>query len=241
MFWLLNIEYLSPVIQKVSATCVWVRPTLTHLLYILVGKATWLWICGRNVTFSQHSSGQALKCCSLDRDWTAHHQTCPGRGTTVRPPQTKSSLHLAVLCSCLSEVLIQECCGCFWKVSCGRSSFKHSVKGQGPHGRKLRECSIKRMGLPSIILPSGPDFCLNGNQSSCVYMELYCVYENWLLSHKEICFLFLSLPPKRRPASVCRKAMATYFQWFIQSQLPESLAQDHFNVNYWNTLHQKVF
>lgn len=166
----LNMEQLPPVLLK-GHLCV--SPAYPHshicLFYALVGKAACLWIWRKNVTFCHHLSGQTLKGWSLSRDWM---MCCPqhitrrvqGGHCYCKTPQTKSSLHYAVVCSCSSEVLIQECNNCFWKVSIGRSSFsgvKHNLKKHWvtAQRREHRESRRKRLGLLSVILSLGPDLC----------------------------------------------------------------------------------
>lgn len=122
-----------------------------HVLHIPVVKAVWLFEFVRGMWPSP----------SIHQDWlwsvavlAEAGRCCAALSTSAG--RTKSSLHLAVLCGDLSEVLIRECSSWFWKVSGGRSSSsgvthklkKRSVMGQGPQGRKPRESLGEKKGSP---------------------------------------------------------------------------------------------
>lgn len=133
---------------------------------------------------------------------------CPGRGATLRRPLRQRALFIiTVLCTRPSEVLIQECRGCFWKVSRGGSSLlwgeaqveKTFREGSQPLREKVRrEYRRKRMGSPICNPAFRVKFLLliETNHSVCVYgalQMLLCVFV-WLLSHwKSASCIYLEL------------------------------------------------
>lgn len=126
---LTNVEHLSPVLLKGHLCEPDIDREVTSSLYagrkhgFEFGEGMWPSPSIHQGRLWSVSVLAETRCCaalSTSPDMSRERDYC-------KTPQTKSSLHLALLCSCSSEVLIQECSGCFSKV-CGGGSSSSGVK-----------------------------------------------------------------------------------------------------------------
>lgn len=146
---------------------------------------------------------------------SAHHQTCPGSVTTVKPPRQRA---LFILHYC---VAVRQRS---WSKNVAAASQKFVVVDHPPLGWSTSRKNIQWRSWPPREEAKRRVTKKNGSSlhnpafrarflvlmETCVWsVACGCVYEAWLLPLK-IYLLYLSLPPRQRPASVCRKSMATH-------------------------------